>query len=178
VTRGQAKVDIKLVRGGNGWLISSYDEAVDKGAILDPGSGGDDPPQQPNPPASRAALAGFVQNWWNHQNGGDAAAWAADFLDPCDYCYPEVKGRASSRAYITKDRQSLINDYPQRVLRANGEPDVQLAADGLSATMRMVYHYAYQGRKYKSGTATLNLNLLWRGGAWRISKYAESVRKD
>ncbi len=177
ITRGQALVEMKLARKDTGWLISAYKETVDKGEIQDAPAGGDNPPPQPqgNVAAARAALPGFVKLWWTHQSSDDADVWAADFRDPCDYCYGEGK---STRAFIAKDRRSLLGTYDRRVLRPAGEPDVTLADNGLSATMKMTYHYAYSGRKTASGTATITLSLLWNGSSWGISKYSEKTRRD
>ena len=176
-TNGSARVTLGLTRTDDEWLIHSYRESVEKNAIRegDGDAGNNNNGGGGNPAGARAALGGFVQIWWTHQSSDNAATWAADFRSPCNYCYGE--GR-STRKFIQQDRQKLLNSYDQRVLRPVIQPDVNLADDGTSATVRMIYSYAYSGTKNASGTATVNLSLSWDGSSWGITRYTEKTRRD
>ena len=176
-TNGSARVTLGLTRTDDEWLIHSYRESVEKNAIRegDGDAGNNNNGGGGNPAGARAALGGFVQSWWTHQSSDNAATWAADFRSPCNYCYGE--GR-STRKFIQQDRQKLLNSYDQRVLRPVIQPDVNLSDDETSATVRMIYSYAYSGTKNASGTATVNLSLSWDGSSWGITRYTEKTRRD
>ena len=151
---------------------------MDKGAIEDADGGGDNNNNAGgggNADGARAALSGFVKRWWDHQTSDEASTWAGDFRNPCNYCYGE--GR-SSRKFIQQDRQKLLNLYDRRAIRPVIQPDVTLGDDETTATVRMVYTYAYSGTKNASGTATVNLSLNWDGSAWGITRYSEKARRN
>jgi len=178
-TQGRAQLDLGLVKLNGDWKISSYDEKVLKGAIRD---GDESMPSAPAIPSSsgdsagaRAAISAFVENWWDHQTSDSAAVWAADFRNSCDYCYGEGK---SSRSFIQKDRQKLLNSYTRRTIRPVIQPEVNLTGNGTTATVRMIYEYEYSGTRSASGTATVNMNLSWDGSTWGITRYSEKTRRN
>jgi len=177
-TEGSAHVILGLVKEDSAWRISSYVETVARGEIKPGGGQNADSGNHGgggNAAGARAALGKFVESWWAHQTFDNAATWAGDFRNPCDYCYGE--GR-SSRKFIQQDRQKLLNRYTQRVIRPVIQPDVTLANDETTAAVRMVYTYAYSGAKNASGTATVNLSLNWDGSSWGITRYTEKTRRD
>lgn len=171
---GRSKVSLDLIHADGRWFISAYDEKVVRKT--------DPLPPKPNPvrggeaAGARAALSGFVSHWWQHQSSDDATVWAADFRSPCSYCYG--KDGKATRAFIMQDRLKLLKRYPTRTLRLHSQPEVTLAADGRTASVKVSYHYFYDGQKSASGTATVSLGLSWNGSSWGISSYDEKTRRD
>lgn len=131
-------------------------------------------PRQQSP--SKAALARFVQTWWEHQNSDSAGVWAGDFRESCGYCYAD--NGTASRAFIRNDRAKLIGRYPQRFLSVIDQPQSTISADGRSATVQIRYAYQYRGTKFASGQTKVKMELDWDGDSWGISDYNESVVRD
>jgi hypothetical protein len=167
---GRAKVTLGLSWDGSTWGITRYHEAVTRRAF------DDTPPPAADSSGSKAALQGFVTRWWEHQSSDDPAVWAADFRNPCNYCYAD-SGKAS-RTFIMQDRQKLINRYTRRVLRLVEQPDVRLSQDGRTASMSVRFTYAYSGAKNASGTTTVSTDLSWDGSSWGITRYDEKLKRD
>jgi hypothetical protein len=171
---GRAKVTLGLSWDGSGWGITRYHEAVTRRAFDD----GAPPPARTTTDSSgsKAALQGFVTRWWDHQSSDDASVWAADFRNPCSYCYAD--GGKASRAFIAQDRKKLINRYTRRFIKLVEQPDVRLSADGKTASMSVRFTYNYSGAKDASGTTSVSVDLSWDGESWGITRYDEKLKRN
>ena len=133
------------------------------------------PAPTPRPGEMPADLRKFVDGVWHHNSSNEAWDWAGDFADNAWYQYKDGKvGGVVTRAFIAKDRQSLIGEYPNRTY---SKPEINVSFGTEKAQVTMNFMFQYDGPKKRgSGTSSAELSCERFPGGWKITRFAEVVR--
>ncbi len=154
---------LALSKTSGNWVITSYEETVRKNARL-PGA---------KPPAAaafinQATADAFINRWVSNNASNNAGDWVADFAPSVSYCYK--KDGPADATYLRRDRQELIDKFPNRtykVLRFNVN-----VINPTNATATLDYSYDYGRPKGKSA---LKLTLALRNGQIKITRFDEKI---
>lgn len=156
---------LRLMKIGTDWKVMGYSETVRRNALKPP-------PKKPKMNLiSQLGLAGFTNQWVQHNISNHANDWVADFAPSVDYCYKK-NGRAD-HSYLRKDRQELITKYPNRKYQI--ENFNILRNNGNQASANLVYRYDYGGKVNGRAQVALELSLI--DGSIVITKYDEKILK-
>lgn len=164
-TSGNSINTLRLKKFGTRWKITASSETVRRNELK---------PAPKKPKMSiltNLGLAGFQNQWLQHNTSNHANDWVADFAVLVDYCFK--KTGLASHADLRKDRQELITKYPNRKYEI--ENFTILANDGKKASAKMIYRYDYGGTV--KGRSSLDLTLVLINGSIVISKYDKKIHK-
>lgn len=122
-------------------------------------------------------LSVFLRGWMANQASNSSFAWVSDFALNPKYCYWNQPGGAPA-SFLNKDRQELIERYPNRTYSVLGDATGEFFDNFQRAVIVISYHYEYQGQKNASGNSFNTLGLSKINNQWKITSYDETVRKN
>lgn len=135
-------------------------------------------PQGPDPrEVANNEVSVFLRSWIANQESNSALAWVSDFAPLPQYTYWKGSGGAPSE-FLRGDRQELIEKYPVRSYEIIGDATGEFFNNYREAVVAVSYHYRYQGAKTANGNSINTLNLKKTGDNWKITGYAETVRRN
>lgn len=163
LTGGNSINTLALSKNDDNWVITSYEETVRKNANL-PGA----KPPAPAASINQATADAFINRWITNNGSNNAGDWVADFAPAVSYCYK--KDGPADASYLRRDRQELIDKFPNRTYQVlRFDVDVTSATN---ATANLSYSYDYGRLKGKS---SLKLMLALRNGRIEITRFDEKV---
>ncbi|YCM45070.1 caspase family protein [Verrucomicrobiaceae bacterium 227] len=155
---------LRLMKIGNTWRVMGYDETVRRNASTPL-------PSKPSVNSiNQVTLAGFSNQWINHNFSNQPSDWVSDFANSVNYCYK--KDGPANHPYLQKDRKELIDKFPSRKYEI--ESFKVLQNDGNRATANLIYRYDY-GRVKGRSSITMGLGLI--NGKILITSYDEKILK-